>query len=165
MKKGVLLVNSGTPLTPNPKDVYHYLIEFLTDPRVIDFSWLKRQLLVRGVIVPLRYKASAKSYQAIWTLEGSPLLVHTKNVKAKLQQELGEDYLVEMAMRYQQPSIEEGLKVLRESHVQDICVIPLFPHYASATVGSVHEKVMQVVSGWQVIPKVGLSITITTILS
>lgn len=154
MKKGILLVNLGTPRTPHPRDVYRYLIEFLTDPRVIDFPWLKRQLLVRGLIVPLRYKASAKSYQTIWTEKGSPLLMHTENVKNKLQEALGLDYKVEIAMRYQEPSIERGLQALKEA--QQITVLPLFPHYASATVGSVHEKVMKTLAKWETIPKIRL---------
>lgn len=149
---GVLLVNLGTPRSPVPRDVFRYLNEFLTDARVIDLPWLKRQLLVRGIIVPARYRQSAKLYQKLWTKEGSPLLVHGKEVKEKLQAMLGENYKVTLAMRYQEPSISQGLEELRRQNISRLIVFPLFPQYASATTGSVHQKVMEIVQHWQVIP-------------
>lgn len=155
-KTGILLVNLGTPDSPKPKDVFRYLIEFLTDGRVIDLPWLKRQLLVRGIIVPFRYKNSAKSYQAIWTEKGSPLMVHGIKVQNDLQKALGSEYIVELAMRYQNPSIESALLRLQDANVSKIVVLPLFPHYASATTGSVHQEVMRVLSQWTVIPELHL---------
>lgn len=152
-KTGVLLVNLGTPDSPAPKDVYRYLIEFLTDGRVIDNSWLSRQLLVRGLIVPRRYRQSAKSYQAIWTPEGSPLKVYGYRLKTLLQKRLGNDYVTELAMRYQTPSISDSLNRLLENNCQRIVILPLFPQYASATTGSVHQNVMETVSKWQNIPE------------
>lgn len=153
IKPGVLLVNLGTPSSPRPKDVYKYLIEFLTDGRVIDYSWLSRQLLVRGLIVPLRYRKSAKLYQQIWTAEGSPLLTHGVRLKKCLQENLEDGFHVELAMRYQQPSIKNGIKKLLDLGVQHIIVLPLFPQYASATTGSVHECVMKELSKSLTIPK------------
>jgi len=150
---GVLLVNLGTPDSPNPSDVYRYLIEFLTDERVIEGSWLFRQLLVRGLIVPRRYRQSAKSYSEIWTPEGSPLKVYGYKVKDLLQQHLGESYAVELAMRYQSPSIPTALDSFQRKGCNRIIVIPLFPQYASATTGSVHQKVMETVSSWHAIPE------------
>ncbi len=152
-RKGVLLVNLGTPDSPAPKDVYKYLIEFLTDARVIDYPWLKRQLLVRGIIVPARYKASAASYKAIWTEEGSPLMVYGQKVKQGLQKLLAGTHHVELAMRYQNPSIEKGIHSLLSQGVNDILVLPMFPQYASATTGSIHQKIMDIVKPLQTIPK------------
>lgn len=153
-KTGILLVNLGTPNSPSLKDVYRYLIEFLTDGRVIDSSWISRQLLVRGLIVPKRYRQSAKSYQAIWTEKGSPLKVYGYRLKDLLHKRLGEEYVIELAMRYQTPSIESGLHRLIESHCRRILILPLFPQYASATTGSVNQKVMKIVSKWQNIPEI-----------
>lgn len=153
---GVLLVNLGTPVSPAPRDVYRYLIEFLTDPRVVDFPWLKRQLLVRGLIVPTRYRQSAASYKQIWTSEGSPLLVYGHRVKKLLQQALGDRFCVELAMRYQQPSIKDGLKRLMERSIDHLIVLPLFPHYASATTGSVHQRVQEELCAYDIIPEVSL---------
>lgn len=143
MKTGVLLVNLGTPNSPEPKDVYRYLTEFLTDKRVIDGSWLFRQLLVRGIIVPSRYHQSALSYKAIWTPSGSPLLVHGKNLKKILQDLLGDSFCVELGMRYQSPSLASAIAALFEKEIHHLIVVPLFPQYASATTGSVFEKVME----------------------
>lgn len=152
-KIGVLLVNLGTPDTPKPKDVFRYLNEFLTDNRVLDFGWFKRQFLARGVIVPFRYKQSSKLYHQLWTEKGSPLLVHSLAVENGLQQKLGENFKVSLAMRYQNPSITAGLKQLKDEEVGEIVVLPLFPQYASATTGSVHQKVMEEVKNWESIPK------------
>ena len=151
---GVLLVNLGTPNSPSNKDVFRYLIEFLTDRRVIDTSWLNRQLLVRGVIVPSRYRQSARFYRAIWTPQGSPLKVYGYQVKDLLQKKLGPNFSVELAMRYQTPSIEEGITRLIKQGVDRLVIFPLFPQYASATTGSVHEKVMEVLSKLETIPEV-----------
>lgn len=153
MKKAVLLVNLGTPDSPHPKDVHKYLIEFLTDERVIDKPWGFRQLLVRGFIVPMRYKQSAKSYKEIWTKEGSPLMVYSRQAKKLLQSALGNEYHVELAMRYQSPSIESALERVMKEKPAELIVVPLFPQYASATTGSVHQKILELVSKYQVIPK------------
>lgn len=153
MKTGILLVNLGTPDSPAPGDVYRYLIEFLTDQRVIDSPWILRQLIVRGAIVPFRYKQSAKAYQEIWTEEGSPLLVYGKKVKVLLQKAMGSDYAVELAMRYRNPSIHDALQHLMKQDLKRLIILPLFPHYASATTGSVHQKIMEELSKALVIPE------------
>ncbi|MDJ0651694.1 MAG: ferrochelatase [Simkaniaceae bacterium] len=151
MKTGVLLINLGTPDSPSPRAVKRYLTEFLTDGRVIDLPLLKRNLLVRGVIVPRRYKESLKLYQSIWGKEGSPLLMYGKKVKERLQERLGKSYQVELSMRYQNPSIEKGLERLKG--FESLIIFPLFPQYASATTGSVLQKVFEYLSTWQVIPE------------
>lgn len=138
---GVLLVNLGTPDSPSIKDVRKYLLEFLLDPKVIDLPWLQRNLLVRGIIVPFRTANSAKCYKAIWTKNGSPLLFHSKNLQAKLQKLLGENFIVELSMCYQSPSIKSGLENLKRAEVKKIIVLPLFPQYAEASTGSVIQKV------------------------
>jgi ferrochelatase len=142
--KGILLVNLGTPDSPAFSDVKKYLIEFLTDGRVIDIPWFWRQLLVRGRIVPKRYKQSARSYKEIWTAEGSPLLVHSRNARNALQEVLGSSYQVELAMRYQNPSMEEGLARLLSQPLEELIIVPLFPQYASATTGSIYQRAMEI---------------------
>jgi ferrochelatase len=154
-KKGILLVNLGTPDSPSTADVRKYLNEFLMDPRVIDVGAALRTFLVKGIIVPFRSPKSAKLYQQIWDKEtGSPLLHYSKLQHAALQQRLGDEYQVELAMRYQTPSIASALHRLKEALVSDIMVIPLFPQYASASTGSVHDKVMEIVKTWQTIPNI-----------
>lgn len=154
MKKGILLVNLGTPDSPSTTNVRKYLTEFLNDPRVIDINPVGRFLLVNGIIVPFRAPKSAKLYRAIWTQEGSPLLIHTKNLTDKVRTQLGDDYVVEYAMRYQNPSIASALDKLREAKVSSITVLPLYPHYASSSTGSTIEKVMKELEKWEVMPEV-----------
>ncbi len=146
MKTGVLLVNLGTPDSYKPKDVFKYLIEFLTDPRVIDLPYLKRQVLVRSIIAPLRSFSSAKSYEKIWTSDGSPLLVYGKTVCRLLGEALGDEFVVKLAMRYQNPSIEFALKDLESKNISKLIILPLFPQYSSACTGSVFEKVSNLLS-------------------
>jgi len=153
-KTGILLVNLGTPDSPATSDVRRYLVEFLTDPRVIDIPFLQRQLLVRGIIAPFRSPKSAKSYKEIWTSEGSPLAVISRSQADAIQASLGDAYQVELAMRYQNPSIASALEKFKGKRIKEIKVVPLFPQYASATTGSVHQEVMRVLSTWQVIPDV-----------
>ena len=158
MRKGILLVNLGTPDSPSTADVKKYLAEFLMDKRVIDIHPFLRFLLVRGVIVPFRGPRSARLYQQIWdSRTGSPLLYYSKLQQRSLQALLGGDHVVELAMRYQSPSIESGLNRLLQAGVDSINVIPLFPQYASATTGSVMEEVMRVLSTWHYVPPVVFS--------
>jgi ferrochelatase len=126
------------------------------DGRVIDVNPVLRAVLVKGVIVPFRGPKSAKIYKEIWTEEGSPLLIYGKKVKEEIAKKLGDDYQVELAMRYQSPSVEDALERLKQAKVDSIKVIPLFPHYASASTGSVHQLVMEIVSKWQTIPPLNL---------
>jgi ferrochelatase len=154
-KKGVLLINLGTPDSAATPDVRKYLNEFLMDGRVIDINPVSRALLVRGIIVPFRAPKSAKLYREIWSEEnGSPLLYYSIKQQQLLQERLGDEYIVELAMRYQSPSIESALERLKAALVSEIRVIALFPQYASASTGSVIEKVMNLVGQWQTIPNI-----------
>jgi protoporphyrin/coproporphyrin ferrochelatase len=152
MKKAVLLINLGTPDSPMVPDVRKYLTQFLNDARVIDISPAGRFFLVNGVIVPFRSSKSAKLYQKIWTKEGSPLLIHTKDLAEKLQKELGSGHIVEFAMRYQNPSIKSVLEKLRAQLPSELIILPLYPQYASSSTGSTTELVLKELSGWEVIP-------------
>lgn len=129
--KGVLLVNLGSPDSPNPKDVKKYLGEFLMDERVIDVPKWARTLLVKGIILNTRPKASAKAYKKIWWEEGSPLIVLSERLKEKLQKEI--DLPIALAMRYGSMSIRNGLQELHDKGVTEAFMIPLYPQFAMAT--------------------------------
>ncbi|MCB2409478.1 ferrochelatase [Hymenobacter lucidus] len=158
---GVLLVNLGTPDSPQTPDVRRYLNEFLTDGRVIDMPAAVRYPLFQGLVVPLRAPKSAKIYQQLWTERGSPLLYHGLDLQKAVQAQLGKDYVVAFGMRYQNPSIEKALEELRDAAVDRIIVLPLFPQYAAASTGSVQEKVMDIVSKWWVVPSISFISTFT----
>jgi len=153
-KKGILLVNLGTPDSPATADVRKYLDQFLMDERVIDIPKLNRTLLVKGIIVPFRSPKTAKLYKEIWNENGSPLLFYSRLQAKMLKERLGDDYHVELAMRYQSPSIDSALANLKAGLVESIQVIPMFPQYASASTGSVMQLVMELVSKWPTVPPI-----------
>ena len=151
MKTGILLLNLGTPDSFKTSDVRKYLVQFLTDWRVIDIPAVRRHLLVRGIIGPFRAPKSAATYKEVWTEEGSPLLVITQKLAALVQEALGSDYQVEFGMRYGNPSTESALKKFEGKALKKLRVIPLYPQYASASTGTASEEVMRIISNWQTI--------------
>ncbi len=154
MKTGILLINLGTPDSPKTSDVRKYLTQFLNDPRVIDINPVGRFLLVNGIIVPFRSSKSAKLYEKIWTKEGSPLLVNSNKVKAALQKELGDNFVVELGMRYQNPGLESALEKLKAAQVKKIIILPLYPQYASSSTGSSVEEALRIIKTWEVTPSI-----------
>ena len=131
-KQGVLLINLGSPESTRVPDVRRYLNEFLMDPRVIDVPWPLRRFIV-GMILIRRPKESAHAYSTIWTAEGSPLVVSSRNVAAELQRRVGDQVPVGLAMRYQSPGIGPAIQELATRGVEDLLVFPLFPHYAMSS--------------------------------
>lgn len=150
------MIQLGTPDSPRTSDVRRYLSEFLNDPRVIDLPFLARKLLVNGIIVPFRAPKSAKIYQELWDMSDgvSPLITHTENVSELLQEKMDEQFTVEFAMRYQNPSMDMVLEKIRKANYDKIIIIPLFPQYASASSGSAIEKAMNIIRKWWVIPEI-----------
>ncbi len=129
--KGILIINLGTPDNLELTSVKKYLKEFLSDSYVVDIPTIIRKILVNFIIVPFRSRKTQEAYKSIWTKNGSPLIINTNLIKEKLDQKI--EYPVEMAMRYQNPSIEKGLISLEEKGCKEIIVLPLYPHYAEAT--------------------------------
>ena len=141
-KKGILLVNLGSPRSTKTEDVREYLDEFLMDEKVIDYRWFFRSLLVQGIILNTRPKKSAEAYKTVWTDEGSPLIFITERIKTKLQKIV--DVPVEIGMRYAEPSIETGIRKLTDQGVTEIVLFPLYPQYAMSTTETVIEKAEEV---------------------
>lgn len=132
-KRGILLMNLGSPDSTSTKDVRKYLNEFLMDERVIDMPYLSRLLLVKGIIVPFRAPKSAAAYKTIWTSKGSPLVETTRELQSALQQLIPEP--VEIAMRYGNPTPKNAFENLlrRQPGLQEVIAIPLYPHYAMSS--------------------------------
>jgi ferrochelatase len=151
-RQGVLLVNLGTPDAPTPRAVRRYLREFLGDPRVLDMPALARWLLLNGVILPTRPRRAAAAYQKIWTEAGSPLVVNGFALRDALRKELGDDWVVEVGMRYGVPSIDGAVERLASADVERIHVVPLFPQYASASTGSALDAVYSAAAGRHNVP-------------
>ena len=153
MSKAILLVNLGSPDSPSVPDVRRYLNEFLMDGRVIDTAWPLRRLIV-GLILINRPKESAHAYQSIWTPAGSPLITTSRAVQEKLQARL--NVPVELAMRYQNPSIESAIRRLSAKGVDDLFLIPLFPHYAMSSYETAVVRVHEVAA--QLAPKMKVTV-------
>ena len=142
MKKGILLVNLGSPDSTKTKDVRKYLDEFLMDERVIDIAYWKRYLLIKGIILNTRPKKSAAAYKKIWWEEGSPLVVISERFTKKVAEKL--DIPVALGMRYGSMSIKNGIQELNDQGVEEILLIPLYPHYAMSSYETVVEKAKEV---------------------
>ncbi len=142
-KSAVLLVNLGSPDSPSVPDVRRYLREFLMDGRVLDTPWPIRFCVVNFAILPKRPIESAHAYSTVWLKEGSPLVVTSKHVQALLQDRL--KVPVALAMRYQNPSILSAVQELARQGIDDLHVIPLFPHYAMSSFETAVERVKEVV--------------------
>lgn len=140
-RTGILLLNLGTPDEPSPKAVARYLREFLMDPYVIDIPYPLRWFLVNVMIAPTRSRTSAEAYQKIWTERGSPLKFHSLDLASKVGNRLGPDYEVRLAMRYQNPSIEDLLLEWKTRHFDEVRVLPLYPQYSWAANRSSEEAV------------------------
>lgn len=133
MSKAILLMNLGSPDSPEVPDVKRYLTEFLMDERVIDIPAWRRTLLVRGLIVPFRAAKSAAAYRTIWTKEGSPLKVITDELSARVEEHTG--LTTAVCMRYGNPTPKAALDRLRASSpdLKEVILFPLYPHYAMSS--------------------------------
>lgn len=141
-KKGLLLVNLGSPDSPAVQDVRKFLREFLMDERVFDSSYLARFALVHFLILPFRPRATAEAYRKIWLPEGSPLIIISKKIRDQLRTRV--DLPIELAMRYQNPRIEDAIDALLQQSVNQIHLIPFFPHYAMSSYETAVERVRAV---------------------
>lgn len=143
-KKAVLLINLGTPGHLNPQDIKQFLTDFLMDENVMDFSYLLRLLLVKGIIVPSRAAHALQAYKTIWTAEGSPLLVHSENLKKQLQDLT--TLPVALSMRYGMPSIQSAFQQLlkKEPDLDEVVVVPLYPHHTMSSYGTAVEKTSEI---------------------
>jgi ferrochelatase len=154
MKKAVLLVNLGSPDAPSVAAVRRYLREFLMDGRVLDVNWLARFCIVHFAILPWRPKHSAEAYRKIWTAAGSPLVVTSRNVQAELRRRVAVP--IELAMRYQHPSIPQAVGALAGQGAEEVLLLPLFPHYAMSSFESAVERVKEVAA--RLAPRIRLEV-------
>ncbi|MBL4911415.1 MAG: ferrochelatase [Alteromonadaceae bacterium] len=153
---GVLLTNLGTPEQATPSALRSYLREFLSDPRVVEIPRLLWLIILHGIILRIRPKKSAKLYQNIWTKQGSPLMVISRQQQAKITTKLTEKYgdnvQVELAMRYGKPSIAQALQKFQQAHIDNIVVLPLYPQYSGPTTGSTFDAVTDELKQWRWLP-------------
>ena len=153
MRRALLLLNFGTPAAPRWLAVARYLRQLLSDRRVLTVPAPLRWLL-GGLLIPLfRARASAHAYRSIWLPQGSPLRVQTEQLQDSLQAELGDSWRVWHAMRLGQPSVPRVLEEVRRWQPDELCLLSLYPQYASSTVGSVLEQALAAVAKWERVPR------------
>ncbi|MGD0960129.1 MAG: ferrochelatase [Methylomonas sp.] len=153
IKRGILLVNLGSPASTKIADVRRFLAEFLSDPRVVDLPPMLWRLILYLFILPFRPAKSAHAYRRIWTDDGSPLIAFTRQLTAKLQARLAnDDILIECAMRYGQPGLADKLRAFKSRAVDEIVILPLYPQYSSTTTASVFDAAAKVFCGWRRMP-------------
>lgn len=155
---GVLAVNVGTPDAPTPRALRRYLGAFLSDPRVVELPrWLWRPIL-HGFVLRVRPARSAALYRKIWTEQGSPMLVHSRDLaralQAALADRLDERVIVELGMSYGTPSIETALERLAKQGASRLVVLPLYPQYAGSTTGSAFDSVTRALAARRRVPGV-----------
>ena len=155
-KLGILLVNLGSPEKPTSSAVRRYLAEFLWDHRVVDTSRWLWWLILHLVILRIRPKRSARSYQKVWTDQGSPLIatsiLQTQALEKALQKKFRGNVIVDLAMRYGKPSIREGLNSLRKAGARRLLILPMYPQYSATTTASVFDEVTKVLRDWRWLP-------------
>ena len=139
-KIGVLLINLGTPNTPEAGSVKLYLREFLSDPRVVEIPQLVWQPILRGIILNTRPKQSAHAYGQVWTEEGSPLAAITARQAKGLAGAFGDAVVVDHAMRYGRPAIRERIEALKQAGCERILLAPLYPQYCAATTATANDE-------------------------
>lgn len=152
-KRGILLLNLGTPDKAICPALRRYLSEFLMDPRVIELPYLLRLILVRGIIVNTRSHKSAAVYREVWTEEGSPLLTYTKKLTEKVRKQSNDDTVVDFAMRYGKPNVKSVLQKMHNAGVRELTVIPLYPQYSATSTGSAFDSIAKNLTSFRWVPK------------
>jgi ferrochelatase len=152
-KTGVLLVNLGSPSSTKTGDVRRFLREFLGDPRVVNLPRPLWWLILNLFVLPFRPRKSAHAYKQIWTEQGSPLVVFTRQLTEKLAKRYGnEQRSIDFAMRYGKPTVGEKLEAFKKQGVEEIVVLPLYPQYSSTTTASIFDVVVEQFVGWRHMP-------------
>jgi len=154
---GVLLVNSGTPASPEPRDVRKFLAGLLGDPRVVELPRLLWLPILYGLILPFRPYRVAPKYRRIWSEGGSPLLDLSERLRTELTTTLAQRILapltLELGMLYGDPTIPEAMARLQAAGAQRILVVPLFPQYCGSTTGAVYDQVNGELRRWRWLPE------------
>lgn len=152
-KTGVLLVNLGSPRSTKTRDVRAFLREFLGDPRVVDLPRPLWWLILNFFILPFRPRKSAHAYRAIWSEQGSPLIVFTQRLTEQLARRFAnQDLIITSAMRYGSPSLREQLQEFNRQGIQQIVILPLYPQYSSTTTASVFDAAVAEIGCWRYVP-------------
>ncbi len=132
---GVLLLNLGGP--ERIKDVGPFLYNLFSDPEIIRLPVPAFQKPLAWLISQLRSGKSEEAYRCIGG--GSPLRRITEQQARELQSQLrsiGIDATTYVAMRYWHPFTESAVADMKADGVNEVVVLPLYPHFSISTSGS-----------------------------
>lgn len=153
---GILIVNLGSPDDTSTRAVRRYLAEFLWDPRVIEAPRPIWWAILHGFILRFRPRKTAAMYRKIWTDQGSPLIATSREQAQKLEKVLQErirgNVIVDVAMRYGNPSIRDALRGMRKAGAKRVLIVPLYPQYSATTTASVFDAVTSELQHWRWLP-------------
>ena len=154
LKTAVLLTNLGTPDSLDRAAVKRFLKQFLSDKRVVEIPRLPWWLILNGLILPLRSTKTLQGYQRIWSDEGSPLMAYALRQQSALQQKLGGEISVALAMRYGNPSFDTVLGKLMESGLNRLIVLPLYPQNSATTTATTFYHLADILARYRNLPSV-----------
>ena len=146
-QRALVLVNLGSPAAPTAVEVEKFLEEFLSDRRVVDLNPWLWGLIRKRIILPRRRAPVARAYASIWTVEGSPLVMHARDLCAQLRKQVAQGMRVEFAMRYGAPSLRSVIETLAAEGLEHVRIVPLFPQFSESTTGSILAEMTAVIAG------------------
>ena len=153
-KTAILLTNLGTPDTLSKPSVKRFLKQFLSDPMVVEIPRLPWWILLNGLILPLRSGKTLQGYERIWTDAGSPLMVYALRQQSALQQKIGSEVTVALAMRYGNPSFEVVIDALMEAGLNRLIVLPLYPQNSATTTATTFHHLARTLAKYRNLPSV-----------
>ena len=162
-KIGVLLLNVGTPDSPDYFSVRRYLKEFLSDRRMIELNPWLWSIILNFFVLPFRCKPLAHKYEEVWIKDSNegPLVYYTRmqaeKVDALIKKASDKEVIVDYAMRYGNPSIESKINKLLDNGCNKIIFVPMYPQYCAATTASTCDAIYDILNKkrWQ--PKVSIT--------
>jgi len=131
-KEAVVLLNMGGP--NNLNEVEMFLKNMFADKNILTMKSGLLRKMIGGLIVFNRTESSQEIYRQLGGK--SPIVGHTKKLVQKLQDKLGDDVIVDFAMRYTPPFANEVIERLNAAEVEKIYLIPLYPQQSSTTTKS-----------------------------
>lgn len=146
---GVLFANLGTPEGTDYRSMRRYLGEFLSDKRVVDLPSWKWQPILQLAVLTRRPFTSGAIYRSIWNEvdDESPMMTITRRqieaLRAAAVERFGEDVVVDVCMRYGNPSTSDVLNRLAEAGCSRILFVPLYPHYAGPTWATANDQLFR----------------------
>ena len=143
---GIVLLNLGGP--ERIQDVGPFLYNLFADPEIIRLPIPALQKPLAWLISTLRSNKSQEAYRSIGG--GSPLRRITDQQARELQSLLRQrqvDATTYVAMRYWHPFTESAVADMKADGIEQVVVLPLYPHFSISTSGSSFRELQRLRQG------------------